>query len=142
MRRRSMGVKEGSMRGTCHCGKTGWEWQGVPESATACNCQSCRRYGALWAYDWVGERIALHGLGETRIFLREDREIEFHFCPSCGAIPFWRAVSPHPGGRWRAAVNLRMAAPEEVAGVPLYHGDMLEGVAPYERRGIVGDAWF
>ncbi|WP_373356950.1 GFA family protein [Pseudoroseicyclus sp. CXY001] len=130
------------MRGTCHCGKTGWDWAGLPETATACNCESCRRYAALWSYDWVGGKISLFGLEETRVFLREDREIEFHFCTTCGAIPFWRAVSPHPDGRRRAAVNLRMAEPEEVAGVPVFHGDMLEGTAPYHSRGTVADMWF
>ena len=38
--------------GLCHCGAVQWRFDGVPESATACNCTICRRYGVLWAYDY------------------------------------------------------------------------------------------
>ena len=43
------------IEGTCHCGAVRWRFSGIPESATACNCTVCRRYGALWAYDFEGE---------------------------------------------------------------------------------------
>ena len=35
------------LTGTCHFGDTGWTFDGMPESVTACNCTLCRRYGAL-----------------------------------------------------------------------------------------------
>jgi len=31
------------IRGTCHCGAVEWRFEGIPESATACNCTVCRR---------------------------------------------------------------------------------------------------
>ena len=43
--------------GSCHCGAVSWRFDGMPESATACNCTVCRRYGVLWIYDYEGERI-------------------------------------------------------------------------------------
>src|SRR5262249_39749528 len=43
------------IEGSCHCGAVRWTFEGVPESATACNCTACRRYGVLWAYDYEGE---------------------------------------------------------------------------------------
>lgn len=42
------------VEGSCHCGAVRWRFAGVPESATACNCSVCRRYGALLAYDFEG----------------------------------------------------------------------------------------
>ena len=32
-----------------------------PDGATACNCTACRRYGTLWAYDFVDEGIHVTG---------------------------------------------------------------------------------
>jgi hypothetical protein len=40
------------VEGSCHCGAVRWSFDGTPESATACNCTVCRRYGVLWAYDF------------------------------------------------------------------------------------------
>jgi len=40
----------------------------MPESATACNCTVCRRYGVLWAYDYEGEGIEVSG--PTRAYIR------------------------------------------------------------------------
>lgn len=38
------------LKGTCHCGAVRWTFEAPLESITACNCTTCRRYGALWAY--------------------------------------------------------------------------------------------
>ena len=43
------------VEGACHCGAVRWLYRGMPESATACNCTVCSRYGALWAYGAEGE---------------------------------------------------------------------------------------
>jgi hypothetical protein len=43
------------IQGSCHCGAVQWRLEALPESATACNCTACRRYRALWAYDFEGE---------------------------------------------------------------------------------------
>lgn len=40
------------IEGSCHCGSVTWRFDRIPESATACNCTVCRRYGVLWAYDF------------------------------------------------------------------------------------------
>ena len=49
------------LMGSCHCGRAHWTLEGDPGSITACNCTLCRRYGALWAYDYEGERISVQG---------------------------------------------------------------------------------
>ena len=43
------------IHGSGQCGAVQWRFEGMPESATACNCTACRRYGALWAYDFESD---------------------------------------------------------------------------------------
>src|SRR5258706_305888 len=73
------------IQGSCLCGAVQWRFEGMPESATACNCTACRRYGALWAYDYEGEGINVTGPTRMSIFRR--------------GFPF-RASSVERGG-WR-----------------------------------------
>jgi len=110
------------VEGACHCGQVRWRFEGVPESATACNCSICRRYGALWAYDYEGEKIKV--AGATQVYLWNRKWIEFHFCPSCASVCYWRAAMRGKDGRRRIAVNLRLAAePEAVKPIALVHHD-------------------
>jgi hypothetical protein len=110
------------IEGSCHCGAVHWRFDGVPESATACNCSICRRYGALWAYDFENEKIKISG--DTQAYLWGRKWIEFHFCPHCACIAYWRAAAPGKDGRRRIAVNLRLAAaPDVVKPIALIHHD-------------------
>ena len=34
----------------CHCGAIRIHVRRPPRTVTSCNCSTCRRYGALWAY--------------------------------------------------------------------------------------------
>jgi len=67
------------------------------------------------AYDYEGEGIRVSGT--TQAYVR-GRAIEFHFCPTCGGLAFWRGRQADDGGRRRIAVNLRLAEPGEVARIP------------------------
>ncbi len=128
------------IEGSCHCGKVRWTLDGIPESATACNCTVCRRYGTLWAYGYDGEDI--HLSGPCKAYIRGD-SIEFHFCTNCGCVACWRAQEADTDGRRRIAVNLRLAEPEHVAQVPIRHFEGLESfedLAPDGR--CVADYWF
>ena len=108
--------------GSCHCGAVRWQFDGVPKSATACNCSICRRYGTLWAYDFEGEKISVSG--GTHVYLWGRKWIEFHFCPQCGCIVYWRGARPGKGGRRRIGFNLRLAEqPDAVKALPLVHHD-------------------
>ena len=49
------------IEGSCLCGSVRWRFDGQPDGATACNCTACRRYGTLWAYDYVDEGIHVSG---------------------------------------------------------------------------------
>jgi hypothetical protein len=44
------------IEGSCDCGALRWRPQAEIAEATACNCTACRRYSALWAYDFRGGR--------------------------------------------------------------------------------------
>ena len=128
------------IQGSCHCGAVRWQFERQPDGATACNCTVCRRYGALWAYDYEHEGITVSG--KTQAYIR-DRAIEFHFCPVCGCMAFWRARQKNDQGRRRMAVNLRLAEPETVAHVPIDRFDGLNTFEDLPRDGrCVSDYWF
>lgn len=128
------------LQGSCHCGALQWCFDGLPESATACNCTLCRRYGVLWAYDYENERIAVSG--PSRAYVR-GQAIEFHFCPTCGCVAYWRGLETDERGRRRIAVNLRLSEPGRVARLPIDHFDGLERFEDLPRDGrCIADYWF
>ena len=132
------------LTGACHCGACHWTLEGDPGPPTACNCTLCRRYGALWAYDYEGERIA--AFGPTAAYTRAGREdpiLEILFCRDCAGVICWRALRLDPDGRRRMAVNLRLAAPEAVANIPIDHFDGLDAYIDLPSDGrCVRDLWF
>lgn len=128
------------LQGSCHCGATQWQFNGMPESATACNCTVCRRYGTLWAYGFEGEEI--HTTGETKAYVR-GKSIGFHYCPSCACVMFWRGLNPNQEGKRRIAVNLRMTEPDPIAHLPIDHFDGLKNWEDLPSDGkCIRDLWF
>ena len=128
------------IEGSCHCGAVRWRFAGEPEGATACNCTVCRRYGVLWAYGHEGEGITV--TGPTQKYVR-GKWVEFHFCPTCGCIAFWRGQHEDEQGRRRIAVNLRLAEPDAVARIPIDRFDGLDTFSDLPRDGrCVADVWF
>jgi len=129
------------IEGSCHCGAVKWRLQGVPESATACSCSVCRRYGALWAYGHEDEDVAVSG--PTRTYVWGDRRLAFHACGDCGCVAYWRGLALNEQGRRRVGVNLRLADPEAVGAIPVEHLDGFDSwtVVPREAR-CVSDMWF
>ena len=132
------------LTGSCHCGAVHWTFEGDPGSTTACNCTLCRRYGALWAYDYENERIRISG--STVAYARAgkaDPALEIRFCSKCGCVVCWRGLRLESDGRRRVAVNLRLAPPEAVAGLPIDHFDGLDTFDDLPRDGrCVRDLWF
>jgi hypothetical protein len=132
------------LTGTCHCGTVSWTFDGMPESATACNCTLCRRYGVLWIYDYEGERIKISG--PSSVYTRKDVKdpaLEIRFCSGCGCVICWRALGPDTVVRRRIAVNLRLAEPGTVAHLPIDHLDGLDTFEDLPRDGrCVADMWF
>lgn len=128
------------LTGSCHCGAITWQFDAVPDGATACNCTVCRRYGALWIYDYENEGVRVQG--NTTHYTR-GKAIEFHFCPNCGCVSHWRAQQPDEQGRRRMAVNVRLSEPDAVAAIPIDHFDGLDTFDDLPRDGrCVVDYWF
>lgn len=132
------------LSGRCHCGRTGWSLQGDPGRITVCNCTLCRKYGALWAYDYENERIHLSGPQQT--YRREgkaDPALEICFCPHCAAVLAWRGLRPEAGQRYRMAVNIRLAEPDAVATLKIDRFDGLDRFDDLPDSGrCVADYWF
>lgn len=127
------------LEGSCHCGAVRWTFGVMPEGATACNCTICRRYGALWIYDYEGENVRV--IGPTTVYIR-GKAIEFHFCPACGCVTHWRGQRVEGDGRRRLAVNVRLSEPAAVANVPIDHFDGLTSFEDMPRDGkCVADYW-
>jgi hypothetical protein len=100
----------------------------------------CRRYGALWIYDFEGEGIVVSG--PTKSYVR-GTGVAFNFCPECGCVAFWRGQQVMADGRRRIAVNLRLTEPEPIADVPVDRFDGLDKFEDLPRDGrCVSDLWF
>ena len=133
------------VRGRCLCGAVGWTFAGEIPDATICNCTACRRYGVLWAYDYDGHGITIDDPeGKLTAYTRgPGSPLSFNFCRTCGNVVSWRGLKPNADGRTRIAVNLRLAEPEDVAGVPLQRFEGLLSFDDLPRDGrCVRDVWF
>ncbi|MEC3862469.1 GFA family protein [Mesobacterium sp. TK19101] len=132
------------LTGTCLCGAVTWTFDGTPPDATACNCTACRRYGTLWAYDWDGGVIAVHGPVKPWARANKEPSLDFLFCPTCGCLAACQGRRANDAGHRPIAVNLRLADdPGAVAEIPLLRFDGLhsfEDIDPMERH--VKDLWF
>ncbi|TGD73402.1 GFA family protein [Mangrovimicrobium sediminis] len=127
------------IEGACHCGAVRWTYKPEVEGATACNCTICRRYGALWAYDYENQGVTVQGA--TAHYVRGE-DIEFHFCAHCGCTVYWRGRRDDEQGRRRIAVNLRLAEPQAVAAIPIDHFDGLDTFTDLPRDGkCIADLW-
>jgi hypothetical protein len=128
------------LEGSCHCNAVRWRLAALPESATACNCTACRRYGALWAYGHEGEDIGVEG--PTSTYVRGEG-LSFHFCPRCGNVTHWRGQQADERGRRRVGVNLRLTEPAAIAHLPIDHFDGLDKWQDLPRDGrCIKDLWF
>lgn len=133
-------MTERMLEGSCHCGAVRWKLDALPESATACSCTACRRYGTLWAYGVANEDLRVEG--QTTAYIRGD-SLSFNFCPKCGNVTHWLGLRTDERGRRRAAVNLRLTDPGPIAEVPIDHFDGLDKWEDLPRDGrCIKDMWF
>jgi hypothetical protein len=129
-----------NLQGTCHCGKVSWTYAGTLESATACNCTSCRRWGGLWAYGNENEEIST--AGPTQTYVRGPN-LEYHFCPTCAGVAFWKLRKTNAEGKRPMAVNLRMTEPAAIEHLPIDHFEGLESFEDLPRDArCIRDMWF
>ncbi len=130
------------IKGQCHCKKVSWTFEGEIERVTACNCTVCRKYGTLWAYGYKDENIKIEG--PTNIYFRGRGHLGFHFCTECGCTTHWLSQKANEEGKFRIAVNTRLASePEQIQDIPIRHFDGLEKFteASLDDK-CVRDLWF
>ena len=103
------------INGACHCGAVAFELRTTPEWLTVCNCSICRRLGGLWAHADVRDITIVCDGDATSRYIWGDKTIAFHSCKTCGCTTHWENLRPEESTRM--AVNLRLADPEEIAGI-------------------------
>ncbi len=130
------------IKGQCHCKAVEWTYSLPLESATACNCTLCSRYGALWAYAHLNHGIQF--TGATAKYERGRKLNGYHFCSQCGCTMFYISNAQDEQGRLRMAVNLRMAVdPNQIANLLIDHFDGLDKFEDLPRDGrCVKDLWY
>ena len=110
------------IEGACHCGAVRFSCTVRPQQLVDCNCSVCRRYRALWAHVPL-EAATIRG--ETIAYAHGDRTLAFHSCAICGGTTHWLPLKPQRGKPWMA-LNMAMAAPDAIAGLPLRRFDGAE----------------
>lgn len=105
------------IRAACHCGAVQIEVDVLPETLTQCTCSICHRYGALWAYRTRKTARVVKGQDVETPYLWNDRVIEFYHCDRCGCMTRYESVDKSESSR--IAVNARMMAPEDIAGLKI-----------------------
>jgi hypothetical protein len=91
-------------RGSCHCGKVAFEFEGEIDTVVSCNCSICARRGSLLHFT---SRDAMQVTGEQELatYTFNKHAIKHRFCNTCGILPFGEGVDPQ--GKRTAAVNVR-----------------------------------
>src|SRR3954451_13245207 len=132
------------LMGSCLCDSVRWSFHGEIPDATICNCSACRRYGALWAYDFEGHGIVVDDpKAALSSYSRGKGLLTFDVCSICGNLVCWRGTETGRDGRRRIAVNLRLAEPDDVAHIPLQRFDGRDSFEDLPKDGrCVADVWF
>ena len=91
---------------TCHCETVVMELSEQPSEVFECSCSICRKLGVLWAYYPCDQVSFEKGAGTTRMYVWNERWIEFHSCAICGCTTHWVATDPKV--RHKMGVNARL----------------------------------
>ncbi len=108
-------------KGSCHCGRIGFEVEGAPAGVMSCNCSICQRKGALM---WFVPREHLRLLTpdeNASTYTFNKHVIKHRFCPTCGMHPYGEGVDSK--GNAMAAVNIRCLEGIELEDVAVNHYD-------------------
>jgi hypothetical protein len=105
-------------RGSCHCRKVQFEFEGTIDGAAACNCSICSRKGGLLFAVARTDFKLLTSEGELSDYTFNNHAIVHRFCKICGMHPF----AEH-AGRTSVYVNLRCVEGIDLASVPVMDFD-------------------
>lgn len=100
-----MSKPDSPLTGTCHCGAVSITIPRRPDAATNCNCSTCRRYAALWAY-FPADQVSITGHpGNTEGYVWGDKTLRTVRCRTCGCVTHWEPIVPNEDNRM--GINLR-----------------------------------
>lgn len=93
----------------------------APEKLVRCNCEACRRTGALWAHGDLPD-IEITENGPAIRYARTDGDGDLYFvtCATCGVTTHWESTDP---ASTRRAVNGALADLDAIKSLPLRHFD-------------------
>lgn len=106
------------LTGACLCGAVRVEVLSDPKWLTLCNCEACRRYGALWVHSTRAQVQVFAAPDATIAYSRTDPDFAFHSCKTCGVTTHWAAKETE-----QKAVNVRLVDPDQLAAWPVRHFD-------------------
>lgn len=109
------------IQASCHCGAVRLEIARKPSRLTECNCSTCGRYGARWAYYPQKSVKVIAKRGSLKGYSWGDRTIAFMHCTRCGCLTHYDSVKQGPDER--RAVNARMMDPAVVEHLPVRRFD-------------------
>lgn len=106
--------------GRCLCGAITFTHK-TPEKLVRCNCEACRRYGAIWAHGDLPD-IEIVETGPAIRYRRTDGDGDLAFvsCAGCGVTTHWESVDL---ASTRRAVNAALCDPKSLGDLPLRHFD-------------------
>jgi len=112
-------------KGSCHCGKVAFEFEGEPGGAISCNCSVCsRKSSLLWFVPREDFRL-LTPEANAGTYTFNKHAIKHRFCLTCGMHPY--AEGTDRSGKPMAAVNIRCLEGLELSAIP---------VKPFDGRSL------
>jgi hypothetical protein len=111
------------LKGSCHCRATQFEVTAPPEQVTDCNCSSCSKRGALWAYYAEDEFRLTTARDRVSTYQWGDYWMKLHYCAICGCAtynegPVWKDGAVDFSVN-RIGVNARLFDGFDLAAVPV-----------------------
>lgn len=105
-------------RGSCHCGKVTFEFDGEIPGVVSCNCSICQRRGSLLHF-MKRDELNVTGEQELAEYTFNRHVIKHRFCKSCGILPYGEGTDA--SGVRTAAVNVRCLEDVDLAQLPVQH---------------------
>ncbi|ENL3533391.1 aldehyde-activating protein [Vibrio cholerae] len=105
------------MEVTCHCGNIHLKLAQLPKEVGECNCSTCRRYAAMWAYYTPDQVSVAYTKEKSKFYCWGDKDVEFHRYDICCCVTHY-ITTPKCDSRI-FAVNMRMAENEVLSAIPV-----------------------
>ena len=111
-----------TIKANCHCGAVKLEVPNLPEKFLECNCSTCGRYGAKWAYYPPEDVKVITEPDGTQAYIWGDKDLAFHHCKNCGCMTHYTTTEKYD--KPKVALNGRMLTDrKQLDSIPSRHFD-------------------